>query len=111
MMPELAKLFMKQSPGLAVDQQIVDGKICERSDGMYVKVDDSQALWGPVVGGTGLDEDSQVCVAVAQDGTIYVIYPGSGAGQGDCCQNIDGGKPDTVYGGMCNVDGNGVVRD
>ena len=40
-------------------------------------------------------------VAIGQNGTPFVIYPSSGGGMG----NVDGGFPDSIYGGTGVVDG------
>jgi hypothetical protein len=109
-MPDLDQLNKPRTPGMAAEREVLEGTLIQSNGDFYAKVDDSQALWGPLIGGTEAMVGADVCIGVAQTGQPFVLFPSAGGTAADCCTNVDGGKPDSVYGGMCNVDGNGVVR-
>jgi hypothetical protein len=88
------------------DVNVLEGALTERRGARWAIVDGAAALLGPLVGADAVGVGERVCVAISQDGTPFVVYPGGG---GDCCSNVDGGHPDTIFGAACNVDGNGVV--
>jgi hypothetical protein len=86
---DLDLVLEQHPPDRVEDVDVVNGELVVRSDGRYVRVDDRPALWGPVVGGGEADDGDEVCVAVAQDGTPYVVYPTGGAGGGGADVDVD----------------------
>jgi hypothetical protein len=93
----------------AGDRQVIEGVIVNQQNDWWLRVDGSAALWGPVKNPGKIPAGTTACVAVGQQGTLYVVSPsGSVSGGGDSSGNIDGGEPDSVYGGLPIIDGNGV---
>jgi microcystin-dependent protein len=76
----LAPTSSARSPGT---RQVLEGELVVRSGARYARVDDSAALWGPVVGGAGADDGDTILLGISQDGRPFVIYPtGGGAESG-----------------------------
>jgi microcystin-dependent protein len=78
-MPDLDQVLAAppSSPGT---REIVEGELVVRTDGRYARVDDSGALWGPVVGGDGAADGDAILVGISQDGRPFVLYPSGGGG-------------------------------
>lgn len=93
----------------ASTREILEGVLLQQNNEWYLRVDGSSSLWGPVQHTGSAKVNDLVCVAVSQEGALYVVYPAGGSG-GDSSGNIDGGEPDSVYGGLPLIDGNGVNR-
>jgi hypothetical protein len=60
------------SPGT---RQIVEAELVVRGAERWARVDDSAALWGPLIGGEGLGNGATIVLAISQDGRPFVIYP------------------------------------
>jgi hypothetical protein len=79
-MPDsLDQMFKQQSPGTALDQAVLAGKLVVQNGRRYAKVDRQGALWGPLRGGEEMAAGTDICVGIAQNGEPYIIYPGGGA--------------------------------
>src|SRR5262245_52460280 len=100
---------LPSAPTARQSQNVLEGVLTERRGERWALVDASQQLLGPLVGAAGVSVGGRVCVAVSQDGTPFVVYPGGGDGA-QCCVNIDGGHPGSEFGAVCHVDGNHIVR-
>lgn len=68
----LASSTSAEHPGT---RQVLEGELVVRDGERFVRIDDSAALWGPVVGGDTLDSGEWVVVAITQNSTPVVIYP------------------------------------
>jgi hypothetical protein len=93
----------------AGDREVLEGVLTQQQDAWWLRVDGSVALWGPVLNPNNVPAGTVACVAIGQQGTLYVVYP-AGSGDSASSGNVDGGKPDSVYGGLPVIDGGGVVR-
>lgn len=91
----------------AGEREILDGVLLYQQDKWWLRVDGSAALWGPVKNKSPAVAGDSACVAISQTGALYVVYPAGSNGGGS--GNVDGGKPDSVYGGLPVIDGNGVT--
>jgi hypothetical protein len=76
-MPALDQL-LAPPPAKPGEVNVLEGELVVRSDGMYVAVDGEHALWGPAVGGGGLEDGDDVLVNVSQDGVPWIVAPASG---------------------------------
>lgn len=94
----------------ASTRQVLDGVLVQQGTDWYLRVDGSSSLWGPVQHTGSAKAGDTVCCAVSQEGALYIVWPAGGSSGGDGSGNIDGGKPDSVYGGLPLIDGNGVNR-
>jgi hypothetical protein len=56
-------------------RQVLEGELVVQAGERWARVDGSAALWGPLIGGTGLDAGTTVVLAISQDGRPFVIYP------------------------------------
>lgn len=56
-------------------REVLEGELVERSDGLYARIDDRSALWGPLVDGTnGRASDGMAAlICVAQSGRPWVV--------------------------------------
>jgi microcystin-dependent protein len=79
-MPDLDQVLAPPPPGPGA-QSVLEGELVVRSEGRFVRVDDRDALWGPVVGGGDSVDGDDVVIALSQSSTPYVVYPASGAGE------------------------------
>jgi hypothetical protein len=79
-MPDLDQVLAPPPPGPGA-QSVLEGELVVRSEGRFVRVDDRDALWGPVVGGGDSVDGDDVVIALSQSSTPYVVYPASGAGR------------------------------
>jgi hypothetical protein len=77
-MPALDQL-LAPPPAKPGEVNVLEGELVVRSDGMYVAVDGEHALWGPAVGGGGLEDGDDVLVNVSQDGVPWIVAPASGS--------------------------------
>jgi hypothetical protein len=53
---------------------IVEGELVVRGGERYARVDDSAALWGPVLGGESASDGDFVVLVVTQNGTPVVVF-------------------------------------
>ena len=60
------------------DQEVVVGKLVVTAGQNWAKVDSQPALWGPLIGGDGLEPGTKVVIGIAQTGEPFVIWPASG---------------------------------
>lgn len=63
----------------ADDQNVLDGILVRQSSADWLRVDGQAELFGPLQNGSPAVPGDRVCVAVSQQGTLYVVWPG-GAG-------------------------------
>jgi hypothetical protein len=73
-MPELDQILAPPGAQPAT-REVLEGELVERSDGLYARIDDRSALWGPVVDGTnGRASDGMTAlICVAQSGRPWVV--------------------------------------
>jgi hypothetical protein len=72
--PDLDQVLAPPAPSPG-DRQVLEGVLVTRRGDRYARIDDSAALWGPLVGGENVDDGETIVVAIAQSGTPYVIFP------------------------------------
>jgi hypothetical protein len=77
MSPDL-DMLLDERP--ASDDQLVEGELTLRAGERYARVDGQPALWGPLVGAEHLAEGDTLVLGQTQDGTPYVVWPGTGGG-------------------------------
>lgn len=75
-MPDLDQVLAPppSSPGT---REIVEAELVVQGGERYARVDDSAALWGPLIGGELATAGDFIVVAITQNGTPVVIYPQS----------------------------------
>ena len=79
------------------------------ADGPYVTIDgyDRRLRWGPCrPAGAGVAVGDAVAVAISDRGIPWLLGGGGGGDSGG--GNVDGGEPDSVYGGTTPIDGGEV---
>jgi hypothetical protein len=62
----------------AEDQHVLDGILVQQSGGWWLRVDGQAQLFGPLNNDSIALPGDRVCVAVGQQGTMYVVWPGDG---------------------------------
>lgn len=65
----------------AGEREVLDGVLVKQQSDWWLKVDGSNALWGPVQNKTNAKAGDVVCCAISQQGTMYVVFP-TGGGSG-----------------------------
>jgi hypothetical protein len=60
----------------AGDREVLEGILVYQASKWWLRVDGSPALWGPILNTGGAAAGSVVCVAIGQQGTMYVVWPG-----------------------------------
>lgn len=73
-MPSLDQV-LAPAPSSPATRQVLQGELVIRRGDRFARIDDSGALWGPVVGGDTLTAGTLIVVAITQTGTPFVIYP------------------------------------
>lgn len=63
-------------PG-AEDQDVLDGILVEQTGTWWLRADGQDQLLGPLENSSSSVDGDRVCVAVAQKGKLYVVWPGS----------------------------------
>lgn len=114
-MPDLDQIFAKPGvPAFAGPQCWSAIVVALKGDGAYVVLPgfDRQLRWGPCLpADADVGVGDAVAVTQAEDGSLWLVGVGGGDGSGGGNGgNIDGGFPDSVYGGVPLIDGNGVTR-
>ena len=111
-MPALDQLFARaDAPAFAGAQCWEAIVVATGSDGPTVVLPgyDRQLRWGPCMpadAAVGVGE--RVSVAMSEEGVPWLLGAGGGGGSGGSGGNIDGGFPDSIYGGVPITDGGGV---
>lgn len=59
---------------------MLDGILVQQSSAWWLRVDGQPTLFGPVQNNSKAAPGDRVAVVVAQQGTMYVVFPGDGAG-------------------------------
>ena len=111
-MPALDQLFSKAGvPAFAGPQCWSAIVAAIKADGPYVVLPgfDRQLRWGPCLpADAGVAIGDTVAITQAEDGSLWLVGGGGSGGGDGGGGNIDGGFPDSVYGGVSDTDG-GVV--
>jgi hypothetical protein len=84
-----------------------------RGDDIYVVLPrySNTLQWGPVLpSDLKATVGDRLAVALSDSGQAWAVGATGGSGGGEGGGNVDGGFPDSVYGGTPLVDGNGVNR-
>jgi microcystin-dependent protein len=78
-MPALDEVLAppSSSPGT---REVLEGELVVRDGARYARVDDSSALWGPVIGGDNVESGDTVLLGVSQGGKPFVVYPAASSG-------------------------------
>jgi hypothetical protein len=110
--PQLDQLFERSGLKAWGEAQCFEAKvIAVTSQGTYVVLPsfDPMLRWGPC---RPADLEAKVgdavSVVISEQGVPWVVGSGGGGGGDSGGGNIDGGFPDSVYGGVSDTDG-GVV--
>ena len=115
-MPYLDELFGAKGAAPFHGSQVWEAQVVAvKSDGAYVILPRYSASlrWGPLMPASlGVKVGDRIAVALSDAGVCWAVGAGDGGGGGggDGGGNIDGGFPDSIYGGTPLVDGNGVTR-
>lgn len=114
-MPYLDELFQRQGVQPFGNSQCWEGTVARTGDdGIFITVPgfDPGLLWGPCSPASATAKvGDHVAVALSDDGTPWLLSVGGGGGDSDGGDgNVDGGFPDSVYGGLPLIDGNGINR-
>jgi hypothetical protein len=80
---------------------VLEATLVVRADGLYARVDDSSALWGPLFGETSAGDGDTIVLNVSQDGRPFVVAPAplglltfaAGSGAPSVAVGVDG----TIY--------------
>jgi microcystin-dependent protein len=67
-------------PSSPATREVLEGTLVVRGSDRYARVDDSAALWGPVVGGDGATDGDVVLLGISQTGQPYVVHPATATG-------------------------------
>lgn len=70
-------------PSAPGTREIVEGTLVVRGSELYARVDDSSALWGPLIGKTSAVHGDAVLVGISQEGRPFIIAPALGGGTSD----------------------------
>ena len=84
-MPSLDQV-LAPPPDAPGDRQVLEGELVVRGDGRYARIDGSDALWGPLLGGGAAKDGDVIAVGVSQDGRLFCLYPATSEGGG---ANVD----------------------
>jgi Collagen triple helix repeat (20 copies) len=83
----------------ADDQAVLDGILVRQTEQWWLRVDGQPQLHGPLYNQSAAQPGERVCVAVGQQGAMYIVYPGGGGGgaggalQGTWRWSTDTGAP------------------
>lgn len=113
-MPYLDQLFAPAQAPAFQAAQCWEGTVVS-TDPTYVVMESFSRTqrWGPCQpAGAAVAVGDRVSVAMSQQGVLWLLGGAGGGTGGDSGGggNVDGGFPDSVYGGLPLVDGNGVTR-
>lgn len=112
-MPYLDLLFEKKGlPALGGPQCYEAHVVATSSQGCYVVLPsfDRFLRWGPCSPADAtVAVGDDVSVSLSEDGRPWLVGASGGGGDGSGGGNIDGGEPDSVYGGTPIIDGDGVT--
>lgn len=112
-MPTLDQLFQKRGTPTFGAAQCFDALVVSKSaQGIFVVLPsyDRHLKWGPCQPASAtVSVGDRVSVVISETGTVWLVGGGGGGSGSGGDPNIDGGAPDSVYGGdLPVIDGGGV---
>lgn len=113
-MPYVDELFATKGAAAFHGSQVWEATVVAlKADGAYVVLPrySPTLQWGPLMPHSlKVSVGDRVAVGLSDAGQAWAVGAVGGSGGGEGGGNIDGGFPDSEYGGTPLVDGNGVTR-
>src|SRR4029453_16166239 len=76
------KLFKPETPGSALDHDVLEAKIIKKDDKYWGKVDGEPKLWGPVQDAGDANVGQLVMIGISQNEKVWLISGGGSGGTG-----------------------------
>ena len=109
----LPDLFARRGPEPFRGAQCWEAQVVSvTGKGVYVTLPryDRTLRWGPLMPSDFTAKvGDKLAVTLSDAGLPWAVSGKGGDGGGDTDGNVDGGEPDSVYGGTPLIDGNGVT--
>ena len=113
-MPLIDQLFEAKGAAAFTGAQVWEAVVSAlKGDGIYVVLPrySNTLQWGPLMpAALEAHVGDRLAVALSDTGQAWAVGATGGSGGGEGGGNVDGGFPDSVYGGTSPIDGNGVNR-